>query len=75
VIIMTVLYGIGIMLTLLAGGTIGLLVSEAHYHLVAARLRQYEQEVALDRELRVAAQVRLHHYLSTGSGNRKTSAP
>jgi hypothetical protein len=75
VVIVTGLYGIGILLTLLAGGTIGLLVAEAHYHLVAARHRQYEREVALDRELRVAAQVRLHHYLSTGSGNRKTTAP
>ncbi|HEY1699634.1 MAG TPA: hypothetical protein VGG75_07975 [Trebonia sp.] len=72
---MTVVYGIGIMLALLAGGTIGLLVTEARYHLVVARHRQYEQEVAEDRELRVAAQVRLQRYLSAGSGNRKTTAP
>jgi hypothetical protein len=75
VIIMTVLYGIGIMLALLAGGTIGLLVTQAHYHLVAARHRQYEHEAAQDRELCLAAQARLQHYLSASSSNRKTTAP
>lgn len=72
---MTVACGIGIMLALLAGGTISLLVTEARYHLIVARHRQYEQEVAEDRELCVAAHVRLQHYLSAGSGSRKRTAP
>lgn len=47
---MTVVYGIVIMMALLAGGGIGLLLTVAHYQLVAARHRRYEQEIARDRE-------------------------
>ena len=64
---MTVIYGIGIMMALLAGGAIGLLLTAAHYHRVAARYQRYEQEIARDRQLYAAAQAVLQHYKSTGS--------
>jgi type II secretory pathway component PulJ len=69
VIIMTVVYGIVITMALLAGGAIGLLLTVAHYHLLAARHQRYEQEIARDRQLRTAAQAALQHYKSTGSRN------
>ena len=72
---MTVVYGIGIMMALLAGGAIGLFLTVAHYHLVAARHQKYEQEIARDRELYAAAQAGPQHYKSTGSSNRKATAP
>ncbi len=43
---MTVIYGIGIMMALLAGGAIGLFLTVARSHLVTARHQKYEQEVA-----------------------------
>jgi hypothetical protein len=75
VVIVTVIYGIGIMMALLAGGATGLLLTVAHYHRAAARYRRYEQEIARDRELYAAAQAVLQHHKSTGSGNRKVTAP
>jgi hypothetical protein len=65
---MTVVYGIGIMVALLAGGSIGLLLTVVRYRLVAARHQKYEQEVARDRELYAAAQAVLQRYKLTGSG-------
>ena len=53
---MTVIYGTGIMMALLAGGVIGLLLTVAHYQRAAARYHRYEQEIARDRELYTAAQ-------------------
>ena len=67
---MTVVYGIVIMMALLAGGAIGLLLTVARSHLVAARHQKYEQEVARDRELYAAAQAVLQHYKSTGFKER-----
>lgn len=66
---MTVVYGIVITMALLAGGAIGLLLTVAHYHLLAARHQRYEQEIARDRQLCAAAQAVLQHYKSTGSRN------
>jgi hypothetical protein len=66
---MTVVYGIVITMALLAGGGIGLLLTVAHYHLLAARHRRYEQEMARERQRSAAAQAVLQHYKSTGSGN------
>lgn len=72
---MTVVYGIVIMLALLAGGGIGLLLTVAHYHLVAARHQRYEQEIARDRGLYAAAEAVHQHHKSTGSRNGKVTAP
>lgn len=72
---MTVVYGIVIMMALLAGGGIGLLLAVAHFHQVAARHQRYEQEIARDRELYAAAQVGLQHYKSTGSRNGQATPP
>ena len=72
---MTVVYVMGIMMALLAGGAISLVLAVAHHHLVAARHQKYEQEVARDRELYAAAQAVLQHYRSTGSSNRKETEP
>lgn len=72
---MTVVYGIVIMMALLAGGGIGLLLTVAHYHLVAARHQRYEQEISRDLELYAAAQAVLQHYKPTGSGNGQVTAP
>jgi len=63
---MTVIYGLGIMMALMAGGAIGLSLAVAHYHRVAARYQRYEQEIARDRDLYAAAQAVLQHYKSTG---------
>jgi hypothetical protein len=67
VVIVTVIYGIGIMMALLAGGGIGLLLTVAHYHRVAARYRRYEQELARDRELYAAAQAGRQHHKPAGA--------
>jgi hypothetical protein len=67
VVIVTVIYGIGIMMALLAGGGIGLLLTVAHYHRVATRYQRYEQEIARDRELYTAAHAVLQHHKSMGS--------
>ena len=64
---MTVIYGIGIMMALLAGGAIGLLLTVAHNHRAAARYRGYEQEIARDRELYAAAHAVPQHHKSTSS--------
>jgi hypothetical protein len=72
---MTVVYGIVIVMALLAGGGIGLLLTVAHYHLVAARHQRYEQEVAQDRELYAVGQAVLQHDKSTGSTNGRVTAP
>jgi hypothetical protein len=59
---MTMIYALGIMMALLCGGAIGLFLTAAHYHGVAARHQKYEQEIARDRELYAAAQAVLQHY-------------
>jgi hypothetical protein len=59
---MSVLYGIVLVMMLLAGGSIGLLLAVTHRHLVAVRHQKYEQEAARDQELYAAAQAVLQRY-------------
>ena len=66
--------GIGIAMALLIGATIGLLLTMAHYHRVAARRQRYEQEVAKDEELYAAARAALHRYGPAGPRNSTASS-
>jgi hypothetical protein len=43
---MAIIYGVGLATALLIGGAMGLLVTVAHYELVASRQQGYEEEVA-----------------------------
>ncbi|MGH3278390.1 MAG: hypothetical protein ACRDNW_04545 [Trebonia sp.] len=51
---MVILYGVGLLLTLLIGAAIGVLVTVAHYEQTALRRWTYEKEVAEGREIYAA---------------------
>jgi hypothetical protein len=51
---MAIIYGVGLATALLIGGAIGLLVTVAHYELVASRQQGYEEEVAEGRDFAAA---------------------
>jgi hypothetical protein len=57
---MAIIYGVGLAMALLIGGAIGLLLTAAHYELIASRQRGYEKEIARGPD-RYAAQVMLRH--------------
>jgi hypothetical protein len=51
---MTVIYGIGLTVALLAGAALGWLITFAYYERAAARYREYEREMADACELHAA---------------------
>ena len=51
---MTLLYGVGLAMTLLAGGVFGCLLTVGYYERIAAQRREYEREAAQAREVYVA---------------------
>ena len=51
---MFILYDIGLVLSLLTGGVIGMLLTRARYDRIALRQQQYEAEAAQYRELYTA---------------------
>ena len=51
---MIILYDVGLVLTLLIGGAIGVLVTAAHYEQTAHRRWAYEKEMAEGREIYAA---------------------
>ncbi len=72
---MTMIYGIGIAMALLAGGAIGLLLTVAHYQRSAAREQRYEQEIAEVAELYAVARASLKRYGASGPRNNTPRAP
>lgn len=71
----TALYGIGLVLALLAGGGIGLLLAMARYQRAAARRQRYEREVAGEAERRAARREALRRYAAAAPGRGTAAAP
>jgi hypothetical protein len=70
---MIILYDVGLVLSLLAGGVIGLMLTTARYERIAVRQRQYEAEVAEHQEL-YAALALYRRFKSGKSSDDKASA-
>lgn len=62
---MYILYDIGLVLSLLMGGVIGLILTKSRYDQMAARQRQYEAEVT--RYLEVYAALALSRRVASGA--------
>lgn len=72
---MTLSYAIGIVLALVVGGSIGLLLTAAHYQRAGSRQLRFEQEIAQDAELYLAARAMLQRYRQTGPRGNDATAP
>lgn len=57
---MAMLYGVGLAMALLTGGTVGLFLTAAHYERIASQQREYEKEMAEGRDFYVALAMLRH---------------
>lgn len=69
---MATIYGVGLIMALLAGGAIGWLLTIGHFQRIASQHREYENELAEVREFYVAWAMARH--IRPGNSMRETNS-